>query len=82
MIRGSIVALMLAACAMSQAAPRVSSAQAPPIRFAFTSDAHYGLTRSTFRGHTDVDAHVVNAALVDAINHVGPPTARPSRRPR
>jgi hypothetical protein len=48
--------------------------QAPPrtVRFVFTSDAHYGLTRPRFRGQHDVDAHVVNAALVDAINRVGP----------
>jgi len=38
------------------------------IRFAFTSDAHYGLTRSTFRGHTNVPAREVNAALVAHLN--------------
>ena len=47
---------------------------APPaaVRFVFTSDAHYGVTRSHFRGHDRVDAHVVNAALVEAINQLGP----------
>ena len=34
------------------------------LQFIVTSDAHYGLTRATFRGHTNVDAHIVNAALV------------------
>jgi hypothetical protein len=38
------------------------------VRFAFTSDAHYGLTRSTFRGRGTVSAHDVNAALVSDLN--------------
>src|SRR5689334_24952523 len=38
------------------------------VRFVFTSDAHYGVTRRSFRGHTDVPAHDVNAALVADIN--------------
>jgi hypothetical protein len=48
------------------------AAQPRTIRFVFTSDAHYGITRSHFRGHDKVDAHVVNAALVSAINRAGP----------
>jgi predicted MPP superfamily phosphohydrolase len=40
----------------------------PVVRFVFTSDAHYGLTRRTFRGRTDVSAHEVNAALVSDVN--------------
>jgi hypothetical protein len=42
-----------------------------PIRFLFTSDAHYGLHRAQFRGRTDVDAQTVNRALVAAMNDVG-----------
>ena len=38
------------------------------LQFVFTSDAHYGITRSEFRGATNVDAHIVNAAMVDKIN--------------
>jgi hypothetical protein len=38
------------------------------IQFIVTSDAHYGLTRATFRGHANVNAHVVNAALVSELN--------------
>jgi len=41
------------------------------VRFAFTSDAHYGLTRSTFRGRNAVSAHDVNVALVSDINTLG-----------
>jgi hypothetical protein len=48
------------------------AAQPRVVSFVFTSDAHYGITRPHFRGRDDVDAHVVNAALVDAINRVGP----------
>lgn len=39
-----------------------------PIQFVFTSDAHYGLKRTKFQGATNVDAHVVNAAMVNQIN--------------
>ncbi len=39
-------------------------------QFIFTSDAHYGITRKAFRGQEDVDAHVVNTAMVKAINGV------------
>src|SRR5215471_425301 len=41
------------------------------VRFVFTSDAHYGLTRGTFRGRTAVSAHEVNIALVSDINTLG-----------
>src|SRR5579883_1406830 len=37
------------------------------VQFVFTSDSHYGLTRS-FRGEENVSAHIVNAALVSQIN--------------
>src|SRR5580765_7462658 len=44
----------------------------PPdaLQFVVTSDAHYGLTRATFRGHSRIDAHVVNMALVSRLNTV------------
>jgi hypothetical protein len=45
-----------------------SAQRSPSLQFVFTSDAHYGLTRTTFRGATNVPASVVNAALVSAIN--------------
>ncbi len=34
----------------------------------YTSDQHYGITRETFRGASDVDATIVNAAMVSQIN--------------
>ncbi len=34
----------------------------------YTSDQHYGITRSDFRGATDVASTVVNAAMVSQIN--------------
>ena len=45
--------------------------QAPPpalINFVFTSDSHYGITRPAFQGASNVDARVVNAALVRQMN--------------
>jgi len=50
---------------------RASAGASAPIRFIFTSDAHYGLHREAFRGEKDVDAQNVNRALVAAMNEVG-----------
>ncbi len=47
---------------------RASVPDAGIVQFVFTSDSHFGLTKKTFRGQANVDAAVVNAALVDAIN--------------
>jgi predicted MPP superfamily phosphohydrolase len=46
-------------------------AQSSDVQFVFLSDVHYGLTRSSFRGLKDVDAHLVNTALVAKINGLG-----------
>jgi len=40
------------------------------LQFVVTSDAHYGLRRATFRGHANVDAQVVNQALVAKLNRL------------
>ena len=40
------------------------------IQFVFTSDAHYGIKRTNFRGDTDVDANIVNEAMIKAINSI------------
>jgi hypothetical protein len=44
--------------------------QSNQVQFVFTSDAHYGITRSEFRGGVNVDAHVVNAAMIARINEL------------
>jgi hypothetical protein len=38
------------------------------LQFIFTSDAHYGITRTTFRNDTVVDGHKVNAAMIKEMN--------------
>lgn len=45
-------------------------AQPARLQFIFTSDIHYGITRSAFRGNSDADSQVVNRALVAQINRV------------
>jgi hypothetical protein len=40
------------------------------IQLIFTSDAHYGIKRNVFRGDSNVDAHIVNAAMIDAMNQL------------
>ena len=41
---------------------------AAPVTFVFTSDVHFGINRGKFRGLANVEARVVSAAMVDAIN--------------
>jgi hypothetical protein len=65
-MRSLLTAVVLAVLvAWSAVAPR---GQSSSVQFVFTSDAHYGLTRSRFQGASNVDAHVVNAAMVRKIN--------------
>jgi hypothetical protein len=59
------VAVLVLLGALHASAPTASRVQ-----FLFTSDSHYGLTRAAFRGGANVAAHVVNAALVAAMNDV------------
>ena len=46
----------------------VAVTAAAPVTFVFTSDVHFGITRGYFRGGANVDATVVNTALVRAVN--------------
>jgi calcineurin-like phosphoesterase family protein len=61
-----VIALVAAAVVVAGAAFFIDSPD--DLQFVVTSDAHYGLTRPKFRGHLNVDAHTVNAALVSQIN--------------
>ena len=47
---------------------RAATTPSTTVQFVFTSDSHFGLTRKAFRGAENVNASVVNAALVAAIN--------------
>lgn len=38
------------------------------VQFVYTSDSHFGITRTTFQGDSNVYANVVNAAMVKKIN--------------
>ncbi|WP_214070402.1 metallophosphoesterase [Mucilaginibacter sp. dw_454] len=40
------------------------------VQMVYTSDAHYGITRKNFKGDTAVNAKIVNAAMIKAINTV------------
>jgi predicted MPP superfamily phosphohydrolase len=39
-----------------------------PLNIVFTSDAHFGITRKAFMGDTNVNAIIVNAAMIKKIN--------------
>jgi hypothetical protein len=60
--------LVLILAGMSSTGFAVQETQPTEIQFIFTSDPHYGITRDRFQGATQVDAHVVNAAMVAKIN--------------
>jgi len=59
---------IFAVCALALFATAALWAQT--VQFVFTSDEHYGITRKTFRSGQNVDAAVVNAALVSAMNGI------------
>ncbi len=59
------LALVLAGCIATNA---MTATVAQPVTFVFTSDVHYGLNRGYFRGAANVEARVVNAAMVRKIN--------------
>jgi hypothetical protein len=40
------------------------------VQFVYTSDAHYGLTKDSFQGNSNVSAQVVNKAMIAKINTV------------
>jgi hypothetical protein len=45
-----------------------TTAKSGIINFIYTSDQHYGLTKSKFQGNTNVSAKIVNAALAAKMN--------------
>lgn len=48
----------------------VYASKTPQIEMIYTSDSHYGITRTAFQGASNVDAHIVNAALVATMNQL------------
>ncbi len=61
----------LAVCLGAQTAGVFAFRPAAPsteVQFVFTSDAHYGLTKASFRSASNVSAHIVNMALVAKVN--------------
>jgi hypothetical protein len=45
-----------------------ANVQCQTINIVFTSDAHFGITRTQFRGDTNVSAYIVNTAMVKQVN--------------
>ncbi|PTS99518.1 hypothetical protein DBR11_12170 [Pedobacter sp. HMWF019] len=67
-----LLSLSIAAIAILSACHKnsdeVATEDLSPVQFILTSDAHYGISRASFRGAVNVDAHVVNAAMVAKMN--------------
>ena len=47
-----------------------AKAQQGILQFVFTSDCHYGITRTHFRGADSVPSNIVNEAMISAINQL------------
>jgi hypothetical protein len=50
--------------------PEKKSNNSNIIQFVYTSDSHYGLTKDSFQGNSNVSAQVVNHAMIGRINTV------------
>ena len=55
-------------CGVSQSAGEVATKADKAVTFVFTSDVHFGINRASFRGGVNVEAKVVNTAMVEAMN--------------
>ena len=62
------LALLLSGCSGPRAARTPGTSAGLTTQFIYTSDPHYGITRKAFQGSSDVDAGVVNTALVTRMN--------------
>ena len=61
-------ALILVSIAFGTHTATATPAAPTTVQFVFTSDSHFGITRKSFRGRENVNAAIVNEALVAAIN--------------
>ncbi len=64
----SLLVLFAVACSDNSTTPTTTTPSI--IQFVYTSDGHYGITRASFQGGTNVDANIVHAALIAKINSV------------
>ncbi|MCX6335751.1 MAG: metallophosphoesterase [Bacteroidetes bacterium] len=67
----ALVGLIYISCSKNKTSdllPVIAAVNSNLIHFVFTSDPHYGLTKATFQGANNVDASIVNAALVNKLN--------------
>ncbi len=69
-MKKSSIIVFLFFCGFAKIFAQQNTDSAKIIQFVFTSDAHYGITRMQFRGGNNVDAHVVNAAMVQKMNSI------------
>jgi hypothetical protein len=66
--RISLFALLILSAISCKKDSATESPASSTIQFVYTSDAHFGITRATFQGATNVNATVVNAKLIEKIN--------------
>jgi hypothetical protein len=62
-VKYGLAAGVLALSAATAIGPDTRPAALDVVQFVFSSDAHYGLVRDTFRGASRVPARTVNRAL-------------------
>ena len=64
----SIISLLILLSISCKKDSTVDAPTSSVIQFVYSSDAHFGITRATFQGATNVNSSVVNAKLVEKIN--------------
>lgn len=70
LLASRLLALVICYIIAMPGASGQSKALTHPINILFTSDAHYGIFRKSFRGDTMVAGHIVNAAMIKQMNTI------------
>jgi hypothetical protein len=68
--RGRLKVFCAVIALLSAGTAGAATADVPLVEFVFTSDVHFGIARGNFRGAANVDAQIVNAAMVQTINRL------------
>ena len=64
------VAFSLVVCVLYSERCFAQASSSPEITMVFSSDAHYGINRTKFRGDSNVSSHLVNAAMIQQMNSI------------
>ncbi len=66
----SMFAIFIISCSDDSTTTTPTTTTPTTIQLVYTSDSHFGITRASFQGGSNVNANIVNAALVAKINSI------------